>query len=611
MSVVVLKFGGTSLASAQKIRLAASHAINAKIAGNQVVLVVSARGKTTDELVSLANEINPSPPDREMDMLLSTGEQVSVALMAMALHAAGHTAISLTGSQIGIITDRSHTKARIRKIATVRVRQALEEGHIVVVAGFQGIDPDSNITTLGRGGSDTTAVAIAAVLDAKYCEILTDVEGVFTADPRVTREACKIPFVGYDEMLELASLGAGVMHSRSIEFAKKFNVPIHVSDSSTLEKGTWILSTPLNEASPAVRGLALVRDEARITLLGVPNRPGSGKGLFSLVAEKNIPIDMIIQNVGADGKTEVSYTVLRSDLQQALSAATEAIDNGLAEQVTHDARVSKISIVGEGMRSQSGVASQMFSALSDQNINILMITTSEIKVSVLVNRSDSAQAVNAVHRAFSLGTTRSDDKRTINQPEANNIFSDPLENRSILPEFNVNQTWTDDRIMAQLSAGMEDLVVMEITLDEEQSRITLEGVQDQPGMAARIFKAIASADVLVDMIVQNISLDGVTHLSFTVPRDQIDHALHIAREAADQVQARGLRAETEIAKLSVLGIGMRSHTDVASRMFAALAKNDINVELINTSEVRVSVLVQRNNADRALQALRDTFQIPK
>lgn len=610
MSVVVLKFGGTSLASAQKIQLAASRAINAKKAGNQVVLVVSARGKTTDELVSLANEINPSPPDREMDMLLSTGEQVSVALMAMALHAAGHTAISLTGSQIGIITDRSHTKARIREIATERVRQALEEGHIVVAAGFQGIDPDSNITTLGRGGSDTTAVAIAAVLDAKYCEILTDVEGVFTADPRVTREACKIPFVGYDEMLELASLGAGVMHSRSIEFAKKFNVPIHVSDSSTLEKGTWILSTPLNEASPAVRGLALVRDEARITLLGVPNRPGAGKGLFSLVAEKNIPIDMIIQNVGADGKTEVSFTVLRSDLQQALSAATEAIDNGLAEQVTHDARVSKISIVGEGMRSQSGVASQMFSALSDQNINILMITTSEIKVSVLVNRSDSAQAVNAVHRAFSLGTTRSD-KRITNQPEANHILSDPLEDRSNLPEFAGNQTWTDDRIMAQLSAGMEELVVTEITLDEEQSRITLEGVQDQPGMAARIFKAIASADVLVDMIVQNISLDGVTHLSFTVPRDQLDHAVQIAGEAANQVQARGLRAEPEIAKLSVLGIGMRSHTDVASRMFAALAKNDINVELINTSEVRVSVLVQRNNADRALQALRGTFQIPK
>ncbi|MCH2571428.1 MAG: aspartate kinase [Planctomycetes bacterium] len=610
MSVVVLKFGGTSLASAQKIQLAASRAIHAKKAGNQVVLVVSARGKTTDELVSLANEINPSPPDREMDMLLSTGEQVSVALMAMALHAAGHTAISLTGSQIGIITDRSHTKARIREIATVRVRQALEEGHIVVAAGFQGIDPDSNITTLGRGGSDTTAVAIAAVLDAKYCAILTDVEGVFTADPRVTREACKIPFVGYDEMLELASLGAGVMHSRSIEFAKKFNVPIHVSDSSTLEKGTWILSTPLNEASPAVRGLALVRDEARVTLLGVPNRPGAGKGLFSLVAEKNIPIDMIIQNVGADGKTEVSFTVLRSDLQQALSAATEAIDKGLAEQVTHDARVSKISIVGEGMRNQSGVASQMFSALSDQNINILMITTSEIKVSVLVNRSDSAQAVNAVHRAFSLETTQSD-KRNINQPEANHILSDSLEDRSILPEFAGNQTWTDDRIMAQLSAGMEELVVTEITLDEEQSRITLEGVQDQPGMAARIFKAIASADVLVDMIVQNISLDGVTHLSFTVPRDQIDHALQIAGEAANQVQARGLRAEPEIAKLSVLGIGMRSHTDVASRMFAALAKNDINVELINTSEVRVSVLVQRNNADRALQALRSTFQIPK
>ena len=610
MSVVVLKFGGTSLASAQKIQLAASRAIHAKKAGNQVVLVVSARGKTTDELVSLANEINPSPPDREMDMLLSTGEQVSVALMAMALHAAGHTAISLTGSQIGIITDRSHTKARIREIATVRVRQALEEGHIVVAAGFQGIDPDSNITTLGRGGSDTTAVAIAAVLDAKYCAILTDVEGVFTADPRVTREACKIPFVGYDEMHELASLGAGVMHSRSIEFAKKFNVPIHVSDSSTLEKGTWILSTPLNEASPAVRGLALVRDEARVTLLGVPNRPGAGKGLFSLVAEKNIPIDMIIQNVGADGKTEVSFTVLRSDLQQALSAATEAIDKGLAEQVTHDARVSKISIVGEGMRNQSGVASQMFSALSDQNINILMITTSEIKVSVLVNRSDSAQAVNAVHRAFSLETTQSD-KRNINQPEANHILSDSLEDRSILPEFAGNQTWTDERIMAQLSAGMEELVVTEITLDEEQSRITLEGVQDQPGMAARIFKAIASADVLVDMIVQNISLDGVTHLSFTVPRDQIDHALQIAGEAANQVQARGLRAETEIAKLSVLGIGMRSHTDVASRMFAALAKNDINVELINTSEVRVSVLVQRNNADRALQALRSTFQIPK
>ena len=319
MPLVVQKFGGTSVADSTKILSAARKAIRAQQEGNKVVMVVSAMGKNTDTLVSLAGEINEKPPAREMDMLLSTGEQVSVALMAMAVESLGHKAVSLTGGQIGIRTDNIHTKARIRSISTERMERHLEEGKIVIAAGFQGIDEDLNITTLGRGGSDTTAVALAAVLKADACEIYTDVDGVYTTDPRIMPEARRAHNVSYDEMLELASLGAGVMHSRSVEFAKKFGVPIHVRSSFTDITGSMIVDQP-ELAGRAVSGCALTKDEARITISEIPDVPGSSFEVFSRIAARNVTVDMIVQNIADGGKANISFTVPRAELETTLAA---------------------------------------------------------------------------------------------------------------------------------------------------------------------------------------------------------------------------------------------------------------------------------------------------
>src|SRR6266852_5272377 len=327
LSLVVQKFGGTSVATAERIMAAARRALRAKQAGNQVIVVVSARGDTTDELISLAREISEQPPAREMDMLLATGEQISIALMAMAIQALGQPAISFTGAQIGIVTDSFHTKARIKNISTQRMRQALDEGKILIVAGFQGIDEEYNITTLGRGGSDTTAVALAAAMkhdpagasSGVDCEIYTDVDGVYTTDPRLVAEARKIDVISYDEMLELASVGAGVMHSRSIEFAKKFHVPLQVRSSFSDIEGTWIVPEAQWMGNVVVCGAAIVRDEARINLDGVPDQPGVSHRVFSAIAEQNIVVDMIAQNVGSGGKAAIGFTVLRNELPATLA----------------------------------------------------------------------------------------------------------------------------------------------------------------------------------------------------------------------------------------------------------------------------------------------------
>jgi aspartate kinase len=313
MPLVVQKFGGTSVADPEKILAAARKAIRAQQEGNQVVVVVSAMGHNTDLLIDLAHQVNDTPPAREMDMLLSTGEQVSVALMAMAVHALGYKAVSLTGAQIGIQTDSSFTKARIKKISADRIRKLLSENHIVIAAGFQGIDEDFNITTLGRGGSDTTAVALAAVLDADACEIHTDVDGVYTTDPRQLPEARQMSRISYDEMLELASLGAGVMHNRSIEFAKKYDVPIHVRSSFSDTRGTLIVSESESPSS-AVCGAAMTRDEARITIQGVPDRPGTSFEIFKRLADRKITVDMIVQNVGQEDRADISFTVPKEEL---------------------------------------------------------------------------------------------------------------------------------------------------------------------------------------------------------------------------------------------------------------------------------------------------------
>src|SRR5437588_1027158 len=341
--------------------------------GNHVIVVVSARGDTTDELIDLARQINEQPPAREMDMLLSTGEQISIALMAMAIQGLREKAISFTGAQIGIVTDSFHTKARIKNISTQRMRDALAEGNVVIVAGFQGVDEHYNITTLGRGGSDTTAVALAAVMKHDRsgngdvgCEIYTDVDGVYTTDPRIVPEARKIDVISYDEMLELASVGAGVMHSRSIEFAKKFETPLQVRSSFTDAEGTWIVPEAAWMRQVVVCGAAMVKDEARINLAGVPDQPGVSHRVFSAIAEQNIVVDMIAQNVGQDGRATIGFTVLRDELPATL-AVLRPLAAELGAHLRHEEGVSKVSVVGTGMRTHSGVAERMFAALSAEN----------------------------------------------------------------------------------------------------------------------------------------------------------------------------------------------------------------------------------------------------
>ena len=403
MGLVVQKFGGSSVATNDRIRSAAKRAVQVKLAGNDVVVVVSARGQTTDELYELAYEITSSPSKRELDMLVSTGEQVSIALMAMAIQALGHKAVSFVASQINLLTDSFHTKATIRSIDQKKIRQALSDGHIVVVAGFQGVDSFGNITTLGRGGSDTTAVAIAAVLGADLCEIYTDVDGVYTADPRIVPDARKIDRISYDEMLELASLGAGVLHGRSVEFAKKFDVPLVVRSSFSNDPGTVVTKEVRAMEDVVVRGAAVAQDEAKITLRGVPDRPGIAARILRAVAAKNINVDMIVQNASADGLADFSFTVPKTDLEEALALTATLKDEIGLKEVESNSRISKLSVVGVGMRSHAGVAERMFSALAAEKINIQMISTSEIKISCVIDEASGRRALAAVHRAFGLG----------------------------------------------------------------------------------------------------------------------------------------------------------------------------------------------------------------
>jgi aspartate kinase len=587
MGIIVQKFGGTSVANAEKIQAAARRAIRAQQNGNQVVMVVSAMGHQTDALVDLAKQICDDPPAREMDMLLSTGEQVSVALMAMAIHSLGYEAVSLTGAQIGIRTDSTHTKARIQSISTDRMRKLLDDGKIVIAAGFQGIDEDFNITTLGRGGSDTTAVALAAVLNADVCEIYTDVDGVFTTDPRLVADARKMSRVSHDEILELASLGAGVMHSRSIEFGKKFSVPIHVRNSASFgdEPGT-IIGTASESAERAVSGAALTKNEAQITIAGVPDTPGTSLAIFSKLAALNLAVDMIVQNMGAEGHADISFTVLEDELPKALEAVEKAAKELKAEGVTHNANLSKVSIVGLGMATQTGVADRMFRVLADEGINIEAITTSDIKVSALVARDKSLAALRAVHAEFEL-----------DKPPGDRVAF------GVAPAAARSASAVD--IVARLQR-MEDLTIDGISLDESQAQLTLYDVPDRPGIAATIFEAIARENVLVDMIVQSMGRDGLADVSCTVPRKSLDHSLSVVRKLAGELGGE-VTFEPAVAILTVTGIGIRSHTGVGLRMFKALTEAKINVEMVSTSEVRVNVVVAADKGKAGLGALKYAF----
>lgn len=591
MTLVVQKFGGTSVADPEKILAAARKAIRAQQQGKQVVVVVSAMGHNTDLLIDLASQVSDSPPAREMDMLLSTGEQVSVALMAMAVHALGYKAVSLTGAQMGIQTDSSFTKARIRTIDADRIRKFLNEGNIVIAAGFQGIDQDFNITTLGRGGSDTTAVALAAVLRADACEIHTDVDGVYTTDPRQLPEARHISQISYDEMLELASLGAGVMHNRSIEFAKKYGVPIHVRSSFSDTMGTLIVSESESPSS-VVCGAAMTRDEARITVQGVPDVPGTSLQIFQLLAENKIDVDMIVQNVGEERRADVSFTVLKQELKQALQVLGQAVQQVGATGCTCDDDVSKVSVVGLGMASQAGVAQRMFQAVADAGINIQMITTSEIKISILVSRGQAQAALRAVHQAFELHKTPADAIKW-----------------STLPTRKGSQADLDKLVKDLHAADMEQLQLSDISMSDDQARITLSGVPDSPGLAANVFSHVAAAGVNVDMIVQSCDgYQGITSISFTIPRQQYQQCLKVVESFKQQFGVHTVTGSPQICKLSVSGIGLRSHTSVAIGMFQALANSGVNVDMINTSELRVNVVVDSASARQALASLTERFQ---
>ncbi len=403
MALIVQKFGGSSVANAERIKRVAKRVVETKRKGNRLVVVVSALADTTDDLLALAAQISDHPNEREMDMLLATGEQVSIALLSMAIQQLGEKAISFTGPQVGIITDKTHTKARILDINTNRIDHALKAGNIVIVAGFQGKTVTEEITTLGRGGSDLTAVAIAKALKAKYCEIFTDVDGIFTADPRIVPDARKLDRISYDEILELASLGAQVMQSRSIEVGKKFNVPIYVRSSLNHTEGTLITKETVKMEDVVVSGVALNTNEAKITIFKVPDKPGVAAKIFKTIADHNINVDMIIQNKTQTASTDISFTVFKNELKRAMDAVWKAAKLVNAANVSCDEHIAKVSIVGVGMKSHSGVASKMFGVLAKNKINIDMISTSEIKVSCVIEGHKGKKAVQAIHKEFGLG----------------------------------------------------------------------------------------------------------------------------------------------------------------------------------------------------------------
>ena len=399
MAIIVQKFGGSSVADAAKVNNVANRVVDTYRGGNSVVVVVSAQGDTTDDLIDKAHEINPSPSKREMDMLLSSGEQISIALLAMAIEKIGAPVISLTGWQAGFQTNTSAGNARINKIDTERILAELDQKKIVIVAGFQGIDKYDNITTLGRGGSDTSAVAIAAAIHADKCEIYTDVDGVYTADPRIVKSAKKLDEITYDEMLDLASLGANVLHNRSVEMAKKYSVKLEVKSSFEKIDGT-IVKEAVSVEKMLIRGVARDNDVARIAIIGLEDKPGIAFKVFSLLASKNINVDVILQSIGREGKKDISFTVTKNHLAEAIELL-ESEKNALCyEEISHREDISKVSIVGAGMANNPGVAAKMFEALYDANINIHMISTSETKISVLVNIANAEKAVQAIHDKF-------------------------------------------------------------------------------------------------------------------------------------------------------------------------------------------------------------------
>ena len=593
MALIVQKYGGTSVGSVERIQAVAQRVVKTVNAGNSVVVVVSAMGKTTDGLVKLANEISSNPSRREMDMLLSTGEQVTIALLSMALQALGQPAISLTGAQVGIVTEAHHTRARILNIATDRLERHLKRGEVVVVAGFQGVSrtEDLEITTLGRGGSDTSAVALAAALKADFCEIYTDVPGILTADPRLVEDAQLMTDITCDEMLELASLGAKVLHPRAVEIARNYGMPLVVRSSWTDEPGTWVTSPTPQPRS--LEGLEIARpvdavefdtDQAKVALLRVPDRPGVASRLFGEIATQSLDVDLVIQSIHEGNTNDIAFTVRKNSLNRAEAVANAIIPALISDQISIEKapevmienQIAKVTIAGAGMIGRPGVAAQMFSTLANAGINIQMISTSEVKVSCVIDQRDYEAAIVTLCQAFEITQSALD-----RQPK-------PQETRN-----------TQNPVRG-------------VALDLKQAQLAIRHVPDRPGMAANVFQLLADHNISVDMIIQSQRcrvLNGIMtrDIAFTVAQMDAEAARTVLEKAAPELGYGEIVLDVAIAKVSIVGSEMVGQPGVAARMFDALYKQKINIQMIATSEIKVSCVVAEDQGVMALRAIHNAF----
>ena len=583
MALLVQKFGGTSVGSVERIQAVARRIAACKDEGNDLVIVVSAMGHTTDELTAKARAISSNPPQREMDMLLATGEQVSIALLSMALHALGVPAISMTGAQVGIVTESAHGRARILDVRTDRLRSRLAEGQVVVVAGFQGTSQSSGgtaeITTLGRGGSDTSAVALAAALGADACEIYTDVPGVLTTDPRKVADAQLMPQVSCDEMLELASLGAAVLHPRAVEIARNYGVTMVVRSSWSDDAGTTLTSRsarPIGreglELGRPVDGAELVEGQAVLALSHVSDQPGVAAQLFESLSAGGVNVDLIIQSTHEGNSNDITFTVAESELEKARRICAEQLQT-LGGELVAEAGMSKLSISGAGIMGRPGIAAGLFQTLSRVGINLRLIATSEVKVSCVVEASAGAKALQATQDAFEL--------------DSDLISLNPLPSGDGEPE------------------------VRGIALDRDQAQVSVRHVPDKPGTAGALCNALADAGISLDGIVQSERqhADGSRDISFTLKRDDRAAADRALSHLLAQWPGALLEDGPAIARVSAVGAGMPATAGTAGRMFRYLADAGVNIEMIATSEIRTSCVVAESDGIAALQAVHAGFQL--
>ncbi|MBW4555262.1 MAG: aspartate kinase [Trichormus sp. ATA11-4-KO1] len=604
MALIVQKYGGTSVGSVERIQAVAQRVYQTVKAGNSLVVVVSAMGKTTDGLVKIANEISPNPNRREMDMLLSTGEQVTIALVSMALQEIGQPAISMTGAQVGIVTEAEHTRARILHIETNRLSRHIHQGKVVVVAGFQGISSlrDMEITTLGRGGSDTSAVALAAALQADFCEIYTDVPGILTTDPRLVPEAQLMDEITCNEMLELASLGAKVLHPRAVEIARNYGVPLVVRSSWTDAAGTWVRSPKHQERSLVnleiarpVDNVEFDTDQAKVALLRVPDKPGVAAKLFGEISRQGVDVDLIIQSIHEGNSNDIAFTVTTPILKRA-EAVAAAIAPALRSQshpksdeaeVMVEQNIAKVSIAGAGMIGRPGVAAKMFATLAEAEVNIQMISTSEVKVSCVVDATECDRAVAALRKAFEIEA----DKGTRGQGRQKETF------------------YTQH---SALSTQHSPPPVRGVALDMNQARLAIRQVPDRSGMAARLFGLLAQHNISVDMIIQSQRcriVDGIPRrdIAFTVSRIDGESTQKILTQVAAELGWGEVVLDNAIAKVSIVGAGMVGQPGIAAKMFEALAQHQINIQMIATSEIKISCVVAQEQGVKALQLIHAAF----